>query len=154
MTAQPGTVPRAPVARWRVGAALESTDRLRVVTLVAVGGLVLGAVMAVFGLPNADLHGPLHRYFGIMDPFCGGTRSVFYAVRGQWARSWEYNPTGIALVAGAALLVVRHAVGMATGRWLNPKLRLPRYFWIPLIVVGLLVLEINQQLHAALLMGP
>jgi hypothetical protein len=154
MSAQPGAVLRTRPARWHIGASWEPTNRLRVLTLLAAGGIILGAVMAVFGLPHADLHGPLHRYFGIMDPFCGGTRSVFYAMRGQWARSWEYNPTGIPLVVGAALLVVRHAVGTVTGHWLNPTLRLPRSFWIPLIVVGLAVLEVNQQIHAALLMVP
>lgn len=152
--ATPQTMAPPHSVRWRVSAAWERHDRLRVVTLVAIGGLLLGAVMAVFGLPHADMHGPLHRYFGIMDPFCGGTRSVFYAMRGQWARSWEYNPVGIPLVLGAALLVLRHIVGMVSGRWLNPRVRVPRWFVATVITAAVVVLEINQQLHAALLMGP
>ncbi|MQA80254.1 MAG: DUF2752 domain-containing protein [Streptosporangiales bacterium] len=143
--------PRPPVP---VRVAWESIDRHRGLTLLAIGGLVVGGLMAVLGLPPIDMHGPLHRWFGIMDPLCGGTRGVSYAIRGDWRLAWAYNPASIPLVVGAVVLVVRRLVGMVSGRWLNVWFLLPRRVAIPLFGVLLVALEINQQLHAPLLMGP
>ena len=56
----------------------------------------------------------------------------------------------LALVAGAIATVLRQALGMATGRWLN--LHVVRRRAVPAIAAVLTVaLEINQQAHAALL---
>lgn len=49
---------------------------------VALCGLMAAVVLAVFGLPPADLHGVLHR-LGVMDPLCGGTRSVYLTLHGR-----------------------------------------------------------------------
>lgn len=138
---------RAPV-RFRI----EARDRHPWYTVAAAGGLVLGALMAVFGLPPVDVHGILH-YVGVMDPLCGGTRSVWAAVRGEWVMSWRYNPLGIPLVVGAAAVLVRFAVGAATGRWLNVRVR----SWRALAVAGgvlTVVLGVNQQRNADLLRTP
>jgi hypothetical protein len=130
-------------------------DRWPRTTALAATGLTAGAVMAVAGLPPVDLHGPLH-YLGIMDPLCGGTRSVRLALRGQWAAAWRYNPLGVPLVVGAVLLVLRAACARVTGRWLTVHIgwtgarrRATRWAVAALFVV----LEVNQQSHAALLLA-
>jgi len=106
-------------------------------------GLAAGALLAVFGLPPVDLHGPLH-YLGIMDPLCGGTRGVHAALRGEFGQAWRYNPLSLPLLAGAVLVLARQAAGMLTGRWLTIHLTRPRTVLITAIALGLL-LEINQQ---------
>ncbi|WP_460344466.1 DUF2752 domain-containing protein [Actinoallomurus acanthiterrae] len=118
---------------------------------LATFGLVIGGVMAVFGLPPVDLHGPLH-FIGIMDPLCGGTRAVRLAMRGQWARSWSYNPLGVPLVIGAVLVLLRQIAGLVTGHWLNARLRRSRLTTAVIIAV-FIAIEINQQFHADLLMS-
>ncbi|WP_304454640.1 DUF2752 domain-containing protein [Nocardiopsis sp. YSL2] len=131
---------------------VEGRDRLRPLTWTALGGLVLGAVMAVFGLPPVDVHGPLH-YLGIMDPLCGGTRSVWAAMSGDPATSWRYNPLGIVLVAGAAGTIVRFVLGAVTGRWINVRVR----SWETVVAVGSTlfgVLAVRQQMNADLLSSP
>ena len=45
---------------------------------------------------------------GFPCPFCGGTRSVVLAARGEWASSLQMSPFGIPLVAGS----------VAVGFWL------------------------------------
>ena len=111
--------------------------------VLATIGLVAGALLAVFGLPPVDLHGPLH-YLGIMDPLCGGTRGVHAALRGEFGQAWRYNPLSLPLLAGAVLVLARQAAGMLTGRWLTIHLTRPRTVLITAIALGLL-LEINQQ---------
>jgi hypothetical protein len=62
-------------------------------TRIALAGMVIAAVLAVFGLPLANLHGPLH-YVGVMDPLSGGTRSVYLTLRGRLHEAIRYNPAG------------------------------------------------------------
>ncbi|MCY9783410.1 DUF2752 domain-containing protein [Nocardiopsis sp. EMB25] len=131
---------------------VEDRDRHRWTFWLAVAGLALGAAMAVFGLPPVSIHGPFH-FFGIMDPFCGGTRSVWLAVKGDLALSWAYNPVGIPLVAGAVLTVPRILFGFATGRWVNVYVTRVMPLWI---VGGTLfaLLGVRQQLNVDLLRDP
>ncbi len=135
---------------------IDTADGHRVATLIALGSVVVAAGLAVIGLPSIDLHGPLHR-MGIMDPFCGGTRSARLTILGQWGMAWTYNPLGLVTVIGATALVVRSAVGVLTHRWLNvswhPSARL-RWLLISAAVVVLVLLEIRQQSLAWLLRGP
>ena len=135
---------------------IDTADGHRVATLIALGSVVVAAGLAVIGLPSIDLHGPLHR-MGIMDPFCGGTRSARLTILGQWGMAWTYNPLGLVTVIGATALVVRSAVGVLTHRWLNvswhPSARL-RWLLISAVVVVLVLLEIRQQSLAWLLRGP
>jgi hypothetical protein len=105
--------------------------------------------MALLGLPPIDIHGPLH-YVGIMDPLCGGTRSVHSLMSGDYSTAWRYNPIAFPLVLGAVDLLARHAVGLGTGRWLNVHLGDRRAFW-GIMAALLIALEVNQQLHADLL---
>ena len=133
----------------------QASDRHRLVTAVALVGLVAAAAMAVFGLPPVDLHGPFHR-LGIMDPLCGGTRAARYAAQGQWALAWEYNPLGIITVVGAVAATVRTATGAILGRWLTADVAWnPRRRRLALGVLATLVvlLEVRQQLRADLLMA-
>ncbi len=129
-------------------------DRWRTLTALAAAGALLATAMAMFGLPPVDLHGPVHRA-GLMDPFCGGTRATRFAARGQFGRAWTYNPLGIAVVVGAAALLIRAIVGVTCRRWLTVDLQLgPRGRRLAIAVVVLLVvaLEIRQQSRADLLL--
>lgn len=120
-------------------------------TWVAAGGLVIALALAIVGIPHVDIHGPLH-YLGVMDPFCGGTRSVYLTLHGQLRQALRYNPAGPLLVLAAVAMLIRAAVGFSTGRWL--AVRVPRWILIPVAVVALSALEVNQQLHVALLTQP
>lgn len=138
------------MGRWKpLRITVDGQDGHRVFTGLAVFGLLAGTVMAFIGLPPIDIHGPLH-YAGIMDPLCGGTRSVHSLMRGDLAMAWRYNPIAFPLVLGAIGLLVRHAVGLATGRWMNVRIGDRRAFW-GVTATLLVALEINQQLHADLL---
>jgi hypothetical protein len=125
-----------------------------ILTLVAAAGLALAAVLAVAGLPTIDMHGPIH-HLGIMDPTCGGTRSVRLATLGQWSASWRYNPIGVPLVLGAILLLARAGLGVLSGRWVSVRIGWTRSrarAVTAVAVVLVVALEINQQAHAALLL--
>jgi uncharacterized membrane protein YfcA len=126
-------------------------DELAVWTWIALAGLVIAVLLAVVGIPHVDLHGPLH-YLGVMDPLCGGTRSVYLTLHGRLHDAVRYNPAGPLLVAAAVALLIRAAIGWATGRWFT--VGLPRRILIPVAVVAIVALEVNQQLHAALLSQP
>jgi hypothetical protein len=54
-------------------------------------------------------------------------------------------------VAALAVLI-RAAIGRLTGRWLD--VHVPRRILIPIALVALIALEVNQQMHAALLTQP
>jgi hypothetical protein len=64
----------------------------------------------------------------------------------------RYNPAGPALVAGAVAVLVRAAVGRVSGYWVG--IHVPRRIVIPVAVAALAALEVNQQLHVALLTQP
>jgi len=115
---------------------------------LAAAGAFGAAALGLFGLPPVDLHGPLHRQ-GIMDPFCGGTRATAALARGQLTVAWRYNPGVIFLALAVVAIIVRAVAGLTTGRWL--RLSLGRRTWIGVLLLGLIALEINQQVHATLL---
>jgi hypothetical protein len=120
-------------------------------TWIALAGLVIAVLLAIIGLPRVDLHGPLH-YLGVMDPLCGGTRSVYLTLHGHLRDALRYNPASPLLVLAAVALVLRAALGWATGYFLS--VRVPRRLLIPVMVIALVALEVNQQLHAGLLTQP
>ena len=120
-------------------------------TRIALCGFLLALLLAVLGVPHLDIHGPLH-YLGVMDPFCGGTRSVYLTLHGHLREAVRYNPAGPIVVVVAIALVLRAAIGWSSRRWV--ELRVPSRLLIPMAVVTLVALELNQQLHAALLMQP
>jgi hypothetical protein len=120
-------------------------------TWIAVAGLVIAVLLAIVGLPRVDIHGPLH-YLGVMDPLCGGTRSTYLFLHGHLRDALHYNPAAPALVLAAVALLVRAAVGWSTGYFVS--LNVSRRLLVPVMVVALVVLEVNQQLHASLLTQP
>lgn len=128
---------------------LESTDRHRAWTIAA-GLYATGAiVLAIVGLPPIDWHSPLH-YVGIMDPACGGTRATYALAHGDLATAWRYNP-GVPVLAFAMVgAAARAAAGWVTGRWVT-VVGVRRRWAVALLLVSLVALEINQQLHADLL---
>jgi hypothetical protein len=126
-------------------------DENPVWTRIALGGLVIALLLAVFGLPPVDLHGPLH-YLGVMDPLCGGTRSVYLTLHGHLREALRYNPAGPLLIVAALAVLIRAAAGRLTGYWV--RVHPPRGLVIAVAVVALVALEVNQQLHVALLTQP
>lgn len=127
------------------------SDTYRVWTWIALAGLVIAILLAIVGLPRVDIHGPLH-YLGVMDPLCGGTRSVYLTLHGQLGEAVRYNPAGPFVVIGAVVLVVRAAVGWSTRHWID--IRVSRWILIPVTVVALVALEVNQQMNVTLLTQP
>jgi hypothetical protein len=119
-------------------------------TYGALAGILGALALATFGLPPVDIHSPLH-YTGIMDPLCGMTRATRALAMGDLGTALRYNPASPLLPLGAALVLVRAAIGWRTGRWLSVAIR-----WrFTSIVIGLLLLGLlwwNQQANAELLM--
>lgn len=150
----------AQVTSDRIGSLMtiewSKADRMRIITLLGVAGLVASIAMAMFGLPPVDLHGPLHR-MGIMDPLCGGTRAARLTAQGHLLEAWRYNPLGILVAGGAALATARLAVGIVMRRWINVRVGWsPRRIRLALAVLAIatVVLEIRQQGRAELLLRP
>lgn len=137
-----GGANRRPQVLW------DAEDRHRQWSWTAVIGLVAAAALGAGGVPPIPLHPPWH-YVGVMDPACGGTRAMVAAARGRLALSWRYNPAAALLLGGAVAVVARHLLGAVSGRWLT--LRLQRKWVVAGLVVGLALLAVNQQSHAALL---
>ena len=136
---------------WSVGRA----DHHRTITVIGCLGLLAGVLMARLGLPPLDLHGPLH-HLGIMDPFCGGTRSAYFALRGRGDQAWTYNPLGVVAVLAAPVAAARAVAGTLTGLWLNVDFRwsrTQRRVVIAFILVAMILLEVRQQSIAPLLMA-
>lgn len=126
-------------------------DRHRIWTRLATIGVPLTAVIAVFGLPPADIHGPFH-YLGVMSPTCGMTRGVMWLARGDLARAWMFNPGSLLVIPAITSLLVRALYGYSTGRWLTVSLRWRSWLWvIPTLLV--LLLAIRQQVNADLLLA-
>jgi len=134
---------------------LEDRDRWPVLAPAAATGLAAGVLMARIGLPPVDLHGPLHRWWGVMDPLCGGTRAVRLAAMGDFTTAWSYNPLGPILVTAALVALVRWSAATVTRRWLVIEVTLPRSLRIAARIVTVLLvalLEVRQQLSAPLLL--
>ena len=116
--------------------------------LVVGASAVLAAALAVFGLPPVPIHSPLH-FVGIMDPLCGMTRATRLFARGDPSDAWRYNPGSFLLAAAAGAIVTRALGGWATGRW--ARLVVDGRTLLIAGVVLLVLLEVNQQVHASLL---
>lgn len=105
--------------------------------------------------PTIDLHGPLHR-FGIMDPFCGGTRATFLLASGDFAAAAEYNPAVFPLALSLAALTVRVLLGVTSGIWYHvghhPQMRWPLFaaFVVALVLLGIPSTDARRTLGAAM----
>ncbi len=136
------------MTRKRAVLATHDRDTQPAWTGIAAVTLLGAGLLAVVGLPTADLHGPLH-YLGVMDPLCGGTRSVYLTMQGRLSEAVGYNPAGPIVLAAAVIMVARAVVGQLFHRWLS--IRIPSQILLPVALVALVALEVNQQLHADLL---
>jgi hypothetical protein len=151
-----GSDGRTPAKDVDLRASWERTDHHRLWTGFAVAGVAVATGMALVGLPDVDLHGPLHR-FGIMDPLCGGTRSARFTMRGEWGNAWQYNPLGFLAVLAAAAVSARAWFGWVSGRWLTVRLHVSpraRAVATAALVLAVIALEIRQQGRADMLMRP
>lgn len=129
----------------------ERHDRHPAFTRPAVIGIPLTVLVAILGLPPIDIHGPLH-YLGIMGPTCGLTRGVMWAVRGDLARAWQFNPASLLVVLTLIGLTIRAALGRTTGQWLTLHLRWRPWLWlIPALLT--VFLAIRQQNNIDLLLA-
>ena len=128
----------------------ERRDALPGFTATAVLGAVAFIALAVLGLPQVDLHTPLH-YAGIMDPLCGMTRAMRSLAIGDLASAWRYNPGSFVLAAFGMFFATRFVIGLASGRWLTWPLPSRRVAW-SLTLIATSVLWVNQQINAQLLM--
>ena len=145
---------RRPAMLRRLGileVAWARVDRRPDLAWLAIGVLSLAGLLAVVGPPPVDLHGPLHRWFGIMDPACGMTRGVIAMLRARPGLAVAYNPASPLVVVAALAVLVRVGVGRLTGRWLDLRFRPTSMFWL-LAAILLLLLWVNQQRHATLLL--
>lgn len=129
---------------------VEDHDALPWLVGIALTGVLGALILRWFGLPGADLHGPLHRG-GIMDPFCGGTRATLVLSRGDVAGAWSWNPLVVLLAAVILLVLARAVMGTVTKRWVN--LYLPRRYAVGGLVVLMIIIAINQQMQADRLMN-
>ena len=84
-----------------------------------------------------------------MDPLCGMTRATAALGRADLLMAWRYNPAVFLLAAAAAAVLVRVSVAVATGTWWWVRAR-GWPVWA-VLAVGVVALEVNQQLHAGLL---
>lgn len=139
-----------PAGRRWLAAWWEDADRAPELLWAAGIGVLGAVVLGLAGLPPVNLHGPLHRIWGIMDPLCGGTRAVYWMARGRLGSAWTYNPGTFVLPLFVVGVYGRAFYGYLTGRWVTIHVR--RGLLLPLIFAFLLLLEVNQQAHAALLL--
>ena len=104
-------------------ARLSGTARI----LCLLGPMLVGAmlVVALVILPAVRARPRLSRLFArpcvlktatdVPCPFCGGTRSVLYASRGEWLPAFLLNPLGVLLIAGGPLVALWFGLCAATG---------------------------------------
>ncbi len=147
MTPSSLTRTRHPVlaVRW------EGHDRHPTITRLVLIGIPFVALLAVFGLPPIDIHGPLH-YLGIMGPTCGMTRGVMWTARGDLARAWQFNPASLLVLPTMIGLTGRAIYGKITSRWLNLHIRWRPWLWIiPALLI--LLLSVRQQLNVGFLLA-
>lgn len=136
--------------RLRPALAVErsASDQRQAMTAAVMAGIAGALLMGRFGLPPLNLHTPLHR-MGVMDPLCGMTRATAALGRADLATAWRYNPGSFLLAATAAVVLTRVAVAATTGTWWWVRVR-GWPVWLA-VLAGAVTLEVNQQLHAALL---
>lgn len=137
-----------PVSSWPPRVSIESSDAHLWLTCSALVAAAGALVLALFGIPSVDLHGPTHR-LGIMDPFCGGTRSWYLLLHGRLWDALRYNPAGPLLMAIAVAALIRAAIGVRTWKWVT--LTIDRRVYLPVLLVATVALQVNQQMNAPLL---
>lgn len=138
--------------RAAIGVTIGWTDKdtIRWLTALAVTGPFLAIAMARWGTPPLDPMWQFHRV-GIVGPTCGLTRATVALARGDLRAAWRFNPAALAVAAAGCGLIGRAAFAAVSGRWLDIRVD-RRLLWA--LAPVLLVLSVNQQLHAAILIRP
>lgn len=127
-------------------------DELSGLTIAACLALAAAVALRSIGVPQVDLHGPLH-YLGIMDPLCGGTRATFLLLAGDPLGAARYNPLVFPLGVLVAAVLVRAGFGSLSGRWLELRISHgARRVLLVALAVMVVALAVRQQWHAELLM--
>jgi len=141
---------RATGPSSRLQVSIEAHDRYPTWTGLALVGVPLTILVAVFGQPPLILN--LAHLVGVMGPTAGMTRGVMWFARGDLIRAWAFNPASLLVLPSVAFLLVRASYGRITGRWLSVSL--PRRRWLVIVVTLLvLLLTVRQQLNADFLMA-
>lgn len=129
-----------------VKAWISEEDQTRWITVASLGGLALCALLVVAGGTPWDTPMPTHS-FGWVEPTCGLTRGSTALLRGDASLAWRYNPASFLVIGGALAWLVRSAIGLVTGRWLNLRIRPTALMWVG-VGAGLVALLIVQQSNA------
>lgn len=88
---------------------------------------------------------------GVVTPTCGLTRGVTAILAGQFATAWRFNPASYVVVAIAAAVLLRTAVGFTRRRWVNLSFAVSPAGWA--VAVALVTaLWVNQQANADFVM--
>lgn len=127
--------PLAARPRWSIS--VDDTDRMRTITYLTIGGVIVAIALAAIGGFPFDTPMPTHS-FGWVEPTCGLTRGSTAIARGDFATAWHYNPAAFLVMLFGLLGVIRAIVGFAAHRWVNVVLRPGRWAWIAfgLLFVG------------------
>lgn len=98
-------------------------------------------VDAFFGLPLPDAC-TFRRVTGVPCPGCGLTRCFICLMRGDVARAWGYNPSGLLLFVVVAAQVPYRMLQLMRIRWQQEELRLAT---LTLVVWSLIALSLLGQ---------
>ncbi len=138
------TPPRPLLAS--IDASIDTTDRMRWLTIAGIAGLLAAGLLAVIGGFPIDMPMPEHQ-FGWVAPTCGLTRGSTAIARGDLAVAWHYNPVAFLVMALGAAAVVRSIIGLATRRWLNITGRIGPLTW-PVLAALFVAWTLYQQTNA------
>lgn len=136
--------------RLGLSASIDETNTMVWTTRVLFIGAAVATGFAVFGLPPVSLPMPTFA-IGLVTPTCGLTRASTALARGDLATAWAFNPASILVASWSAFAFGRWVVGRSRGRWLNVRFRPTPLAWAYL-AAAFVVLGINQQMHAELIM--
>ncbi len=128
-----------------------SEDQQVMVTRLAVGGLLLAAMLAIIGGVPFDLPMPTH-LVNWVGPTCGLTRGSTAIARGDLGLAWRYNPASFAVMTFGLLGLMRVATGVLTGRWVNIRARIGPLGWVS-VLIGVGLLGFHQQENAQFVMN-
>ena len=133
---------------WCTASRGPAHDHVGPLSWLTLGGVLVAAGLALFGLPHVPLPMPTWE-FGVVTPTCGLTRASVALSRGDVMTAWNVNPASFAIAAFAAAVLARLVVGLTTRTWINVAPRVPIIAWIAIVAIW----WANQQVHADLIMN-